>query len=77
MTKHMLTTIDNPFSPFDQFDQWLAYDHQLGHYSSELLGRVVVYTDELSEADQEYAIETAIDEIVREDPLLVYKKVSR
>lgn len=77
MAKHMLTTIDNPHSPFDDFDRWMAYDHRLGHYSSELLARVVVTSDDLSEADQEEAIESAIDEIVREDPELIYRKVSK
>lgn len=77
MAKHALTTIDNPHSPFDDFDSWLAYDHRQGYYSSELLARIVVTSDELSELDQEVAIESAIDEIVMEDPHLIYKKVSR
>lgn len=76
MAKHMLTTIDNPFNPFDDFDEWLAYDRREGHYSNELLARVVVTSDELSQADQDAAIESAIDEIIREDPSLIYRKAS-
>ena len=27
----MLTTIDNPFDPFEQFDEWLMFDKQKGY----------------------------------------------
>lgn len=77
MAEHMLTTVDNPFDPFTSFDQWQAYDHQLGYYTNELLARIVVTSHELSEADQSVAIEEAIDEIVNENVLGVFRKVSR
>lgn len=77
MAKHMLTTIDNPYSPFSEFDLWLGYDEAQGYFSSALLGRVVAYSEEMSDADQDLAIEQAIDEIVREDPTLKFKKVSK
>lgn len=60
---HMLTTIDNPFSPFTQFDEWLAFDQRLEYYTLAFLGRVVHTSSELSESDQSLAIEDAIDEI--------------
>lgn len=77
MVEYMLTTIDNPYSPFEDFDRWMAYDHQLGHYTSELLARVTVTSEELSEADQLEAVHSAMDEIVTEDPSMVYIKVKR
>ena len=73
----MLTTIDNPYNPFNEFDLWLGFDEAHGYFSSPLLGRVIAYSDEMSEADQDLAIEQAIDEIVREDPTLKFKKVSK
>jgi hypothetical protein len=75
--KHMLTTIDNPYDPFDEFDLWLGYDESNGYFSSPLLARVAYYSDEMSEADQDLAIDKAIDEIIKEDPLLIFKKVSK
>jgi predicted NAD/FAD-dependent oxidoreductase len=75
VTLHMLTTIDNPYDPFTQFDEWIAFDHRAGHYTLEFLGRVVHTSSELSEADQDEAVEDAIDEIVRENVQGVHTKV--
>lgn len=73
---YMLSTVDNPYNPHHQWDQWLTYDHDLGYYSSELLGRIAKTSDELSDADNELAINDAIDEIIREDIIGVFIKVS-
>lgn len=73
----MLTTTDNPFDPFTQWDSWLAYDTAAGYHTPEYLGRIVRSSDELSDTDQSLAIEDAIDEIVKENILGVYKKVSK
>lgn len=64
MDESMLTTTDNPYNPYTEFDQWRTWDEQAGYYSLAYLGRVVKTSDELSEADQSLAIEQAIDEIV-------------
>lgn len=75
--RHMLTTIDNPYDPFTEWDEWLGYDEGRGYYSSSLLARVALYPDELGELDQQQAIEYAIDEIIKEDATLKFKKVSK
>lgn len=76
MPSHMLTTTDNPFDPFTQFDEWYAYDEALGYHTCSFLARIVKTSDELSEADQDFAIEEGIDEIVRENVLGIYRKVA-
>lgn len=75
--RHMLTTVDNPFDPFDDFDAWFTWDCTAGYNSSSLLARVARTSDELSEADLRSAIEQAIDEIVQEDVMELFIKVSR
>jgi hypothetical protein len=50
---------------------------QAGYNTMSFLARVLVTSDELSDHDQNLAIETAIDEIVKENVSGVYKKVSR
>lgn len=74
--EHMLTTIDNPWNPFTHFDEWQAYDEAAGYYTTSFLARVVRTSEALSDADQDLAIEQAIDEIVRENVLGLYKKVA-
>lgn len=67
MSDHMLTTVDNPFNPFTQFDEWYAFDTLMGYDTLGILARVVVTSDDLSEADQSLAIEDAMNEIVTEN----------
>ena len=71
----MLSTIDNPYNPFDHYDEWLVYDETHGYYSNSLLGRIVVSSDELSEADQDLDVERAITEIIQENASGVHVKV--
>lgn len=72
----MLTTTDNPYNPFTQFDEWLQFDVDAGYNTSGLLARIVQTSDELSEADESLAIENAIDEIVRLNVLGNLRKVT-
>lgn len=76
MVEHMLTTTDNPYNPFTSFDEWNTWDQTAGYYTLALLARIVVTSDDLSEVDQSLAIESGIDEIVRENVLGRYKKIS-
>jgi hypothetical protein len=77
MIEAMLTTTDNPWSPFTHWDEWFAWDVTAGYHTPSYLARVVVTSDELSESDQNLAIEQAIDEIVEDNITGVYKKVTR
>lgn len=76
MTECMITTEDNPYSPFTQFDEWLAYDEQKGYYTCEYLARVTHGSYDLSDADNDLAQEIAIDSIVELNLLGIYKKVT-
>ncbi len=73
----MLTTIDNPYDPFDQFDEWYQYDLAKGYDTCGYLARLSNTSPELSELDQDQALENAIDEIVKENVSGVYKKVTK
>lgn len=73
----MLTTVDNPWNPFTQFPEWFAWDDGHGYNSSGLLARVLVTSNELSDADQAFALNSAIDEVVRENVTGLFRKVSR
>lgn len=73
----MLTTIDNPFDPFTQYDEWFAYDSQHEYHSPSLLARIVGVSDELSDVEQSHSIELAIDEIVEHNVSGMHIKVSK
>jgi hypothetical protein len=75
MAEHMLTTVDNPFDPSTNFDEWRVWDEQAGYYTLSFLARIVKTSDDLSESDQSLAIEDAIDEIVTQNVLGLYRKV--
>lgn len=72
-----LTTFDNPFDPFTQFDSWFLFDTEKGYYSCSRLARVAKLSDDMSEQETNDEIERAIDEIIKYDFMNVYKKVKR
>ena len=75
MAVHMLTTIDNPYDPFTQFDEWYRFDEQSGYHTTGLLARITISSTELSDADQSDAIESAIEEAVQLNVNGMYRKV--
>lgn len=77
MYESMVTTEDNPFDPFENFDEWYAWDFRAGYNTPSYLARITVTSDSLSPVDQRLAIEYAVDEIVHENILGIYKKVTR
>ena len=77
MIESMLTTTDNPYDPFEEFDEWYVYDTSAGYHSLSFLARIAKTSHEESEPDESLAIELAIDEIVSENVLGIYRKISR
>jgi len=76
MTEYMLTTTDNPFDPFTEFEPWFLYDTQAGYHTCAYLARIVISSDDLSDADQALDNERAMDEIIAEHGGGIYKKVA-
>lgn len=75
--EYMLTTTDNPYNPFTEWDEWYAFDERARHHTCGLLARVVATSDDLHEVDQDEILAAAMDEIVRENVSGVHQKVSR
>lgn len=71
----MLTTVDNPFDPFEQFTSWFMFDEEKGYHTCSYLGRIARTSDQLSEEENELENERAIDEILKYDFQNIYKKV--
>ena len=77
MTSVMLTTEDNPFDPFDQFEEWFQFDIARGYNTCAYIARVAITSSDISLPDQHVAIEAAIDEIVDYNLAGNYLKVFR
>jgi hypothetical protein len=76
-TETMLTTFDNPYDPFDDFDQWWMFDINNGYNTCSKLARIARSSEEFSIAEDKAETERAIDEIIDYDFLNIYKKVTR
>ena len=75
MTICALTTVDNPYDPFDQFEEWYNFDVDKGYNSCAYLDRIAHTSEQLSDEENAKETERAIDEIIKYDFLNVYKKV--
>lgn len=73
--KVRLTTVDNPYNPFTQFDEWFQFDCSHDYGTCELLARFVYNSDSLSDLENDEETERAIDEIIKNDLTKMYKKV--
>lgn len=60
----MLTTKDNPFDPFENFDEWFRFDEDHGYHSCSLLARVAKTSSFLPDEINDSLIDDAIHEIV-------------
>lgn len=76
-TEVMLTTFDNPYDPFDDFTSWLLYDAEMGYYTCNKLARIARYGEDFSTVEEDEDRIRAIDEIIDNDFLNIYKKVTR
>ena len=75
MQQHMLTTIDNPYNPFTEIDEWIQWDQAAGYNTMNYLARIVKTSDDLSEVDEDLAYEQAIEEIIEYNINGMYKRV--
>lgn len=74
---YMLTTIDNPYNPFDQFIPWFMFDIEKGYYTCAKIARLVTISDDMSQREIEVAMDNAIDRLIEIDPLNIYIRVNR
>ena len=72
-----LTTFDNPYNPFTQFTEWLLFDNSKDYFTLNKLARIEQVDESMSENEINIEHERAIDEIIQNDFLNIYKKVYR
>jgi len=72
---YMLTTNDNPYDPFVDFDKWYNFDVSHGYYTCQILGALALTSDGVSEAINSANIDEAVRSILSTDYENLYKIV--
>lgn len=76
MIDEMLTTFDNTFNPFTEFEKWWKEDLRLGHDCCGTLARNSFTSEIFSDEVNEKNVHEAMREIVANEPL-IYKIVTK
>lgn len=75
--EYRLTTVDNPFNPFTEFDKWFLFDSEKGYGTCGLLARVSKLSPDMTDEEETAENNRAIDEIVMNDFQNLYRKVKK
>lgn len=71
----MLSTVDNPFNPKTQYDEWKQFDNDNGYYTEEYIARLINMESDY-DADDEFMLNIitsrVIDDILENDDLELY-----
>lgn len=61
----MITTVDNPYSPFTQFEEWNSFDISKGYNTMNYICRIAKTSPDFTEEETEREFDRAIMEIAR------------
>lgn len=76
--EYILTTKDNPWDYFTQFDEWWNFDvKEKGYNCCGKVAKLAKTSDDLPDLINVMITNDAIDSIIRNDFFGIYKKVSR
>lgn len=76
MEDAMLTTFDNTFNPFTEFERWWKEDLRLGHDCCGSLARNALTSEIFSDEVNEKIVIDAMNDIVANEPT-IYKIVTK
>lgn len=78
MSEYMLSTIDNPFNPFVNYEDWKVFDRDYKHYCNEVLAQNCFVSDAFSDKQQDAEIDAAIEKVLS-NPLYagIYIRVTK
>lgn len=77
----MITTVDNPWNPFENYNEWLSYDTAKGYHTNERLARLAHISDVLPDPVNYQIIEDAMNQMIEDKTIAIdgsivdYKKV--
>lgn len=71
----MLTTMDNPYNPKEDYVKWLTWDHEHEYYTQEYLARVANVSIDDESTDAQLQFELAKLDILENDVEGIYRLV--
>ena len=71
---YMLTTVDNPYDPFEQFALWELFDKENGYNTCNLLARTQKLSPDMTQKEENEEYDRAVDEIIKYDFLNIYMR---
>lgn len=71
----MLSTIDNPFNPFVNFNEWYRFDMDMKYDTCGRLARITNFSDDMSEEEVDAETERAIKFLMENDVLGIFIRV--
>ena len=75
--KIAITTFDNPYDPFDQFDQWFLFDVEKKYNTCSLMARLSHLSDDMTQKEEDEEVERVIDRIIELDFRNIYRKITK
>jgi hypothetical protein len=63
----MITTFDNPYNPFDEFNLWLMFDKEKGYNSCERMMRLANITEDMTQIEIDAECDRAMDRLIELD----------
>lgn len=70
----MLTTIDNPYNPRENYELWMQWDQANGYFTQELVARLADIEEDDDELNEEITA-IVVQEILENDEENVYMLV--
>lgn len=78
MREYAVTTEDNPFNPFTQFDDWFNFDCDKSYYTCNKIARLSQnQREDLDPIQQIIANNQVVDKLIACDFLGIYKRIER
>ena len=75
MKEYMLSTIDNPWNPFKNFDEWLQFDLSHSYNTLGYVARIANTDSDMDDKEYSEQVNKAIDDILKYNPLPIYIRV--
>lgn len=75
--EYMLSTIDNPYDPFEEFTLWLMFDKEKGYDSCERLMRIAQISDDMTQKEIDEEVDRAMDILIEHDFTNTFKRVTK